>query len=214
MKSVSKQLNGLYVITNHQELSDEKLVDDVLLAIQGGAKIIQYRDKSLSQDKRLRQAQKLSELSKQHDVIFIVNDDIDLASAVKADGVHLGGEDESIESARSKLGKNAIIGVSCYNQFELALKAQQQGASYAAFGRFFQSSTKPGEIYASVDLLKQARKELNIPIVAIGGISYENAAPLIQAGADMIAVIDSVFGQDDITRAARQFQLLFKPQDS
>ena len=162
----------------------------------------------------MRQAQKLSELSKQHDVIFIVNDDIDLASAVKADGVHLGGEDESIESARSKLGKNAIIGVSCYNQFELALKAQQQGASYAAFGRFFQSSTKPGEIYASVDLLQQANKDLNIPIVAIGGISYENAAPLIQAGADMIAVINSVFGQDDIKRAARQFQLLFKQQDS
>jgi thiamine-phosphate pyrophosphorylase len=214
MTSVSNRLNGLYVITNHQNFSDENLVDDVLLAIQGGAKIIQYRDKSLSQDKRLRQAHKLSELSKQHDVIFIVNDDIDLARAVKADGVHLGGEDESIESARSKLGTNAIIGVSCYNQFELALTAQQQGASYAAFGRFFQSSTKPGEIYASVDLLQQAHKELNIPIVAIGGISYENAAPLIQAGADMIAVVNGVFGQDDIKLAAHQFQHLFNQQDS
>lgn len=214
MVSDAASLRGLYVITHHQHSPDQQLYDQAAMAIRGGAKILQYRDKSWGQKKRLAQAEKLRLLTRQKNCIFIINDDISLTKAVQADGVHLGGEDASIETARSELGDQAIIGVSCYNEFDRAVSAQQQGASYAAFGRFYKSSTKPGEIYASLELLKQAKNQLDIPIVAIGGISYENADPLIQAGADMIAVADGVFGQPDIRQAANQLQLLFDKQDS
>ena len=214
MHAASRSLFGLYVITNHQNRPETELYDQAAMAMRGGAKILQYRDKSQDQEKRLRQAGKLRELTKLHHCLFIINDDINLTMEVQADGVHLGGEDESIDHARSVLGKEAIIGVSCYNQFNRALSAQEKGANYAAFGRLYTSSTKPGEIYASIDLLEQAKQQLDIPIVAIGGISYENAAPLIQAGVDMVAVANGVFGQQDIEQAACKFQFLFDKQDS
>jgi thiamine-phosphate pyrophosphorylase len=202
------RLSGLYVITPALEPADEahqhRLLDDVELALLGGARIVQYRDKSHDSNRRLAQAQQLLNLCHQHDAIFIVNDDVELAAAIHADGVHLGGEDAPIPQARENLGSKAIIGASCYNRLELAIQAQEQGADYVAFGRFFPSRTKPRAVQADVDLLRRAKAQLRIPVVAIGGITAQNGAQLIAAGTDMLAVVDAVFAQADIAAAARQ----------
>jgi thiamine-phosphate pyrophosphorylase len=197
-------LYGLYVITPTAELANDHLLHDVELALKGGARIVQYRDKSRDSARRLHQAQQLLSLCNQHGATFIVNDDVELAAAVQAHGVHLGGEDVPLPQARQRLGVEAIIGASCYNRLELAIHAQQQGADYVAFGRFFPSRTKPHAVPAKIDMLRQAKEQLHIPIVAIGGITAQNGAQLIAAGADMLAVVDAVFAQQDIVTAARQ----------
>ena len=206
----NKQLNGLYAITDS---SQEQLVQEVELALKGGARIIQYRDKSSDSHKRLAQTEKLLDLCRRHSAYLIINDDVELASAVGADGVHLGQNDLDITSAREQLGDQAIIGVSCYNRLELATAAQEAGADYVAFGRFFTSKTKPQAVQAEIELLSEAKKKLQLPIVAIGGITPENGAPLIAAGADMLAVIHGVFGQRDIRAAAEQFEKLFEQKE-
>jgi thiamine-phosphate pyrophosphorylase len=142
-------------------------------------------------------------------VCFLINDDIDLALEAGADGVHIGLEDLDLERARRRLGAESVIGVSCYNRLELALQAQQDGADYVAFGRFFPSQTKPGDIRASAGLLRQASAELRLPIVAIGGITPENGADLLAAGADLLAVIHGIFGQEDAYAAAAAYHKLF-----
>ena len=202
----NKTLTGLYAITNS---SQGQFAHKVALAIEGGARIIQYRDKSTDQSRRTANALELLELCRRHHAIFIINDDVDLAVAIGADGVHLGQDDQEIQSARSRLGDSAIIGISCYNQLELAISAQNAGADYVAFGRFFPSNTKPQAIQAEIELLSEAKRTLRLPIVAIGGITPENGAPLIDAGADMLAVIQGLFGQQDIRTAAEQFHKLF-----
>ena len=207
----NQRLKGLYLISNHQHAEDQHLLDDVDLALQSGAKILQYRDKSLDQEKRLLQCQRLRTMTASYDCLLIINDDARLAQLVEADGVHLGQQDGNISDARQLLGNDKIIGISCYNDIELARQAADEGADYIAFGRFFPSRTKPNAVQASVDLLHQARN-LQLPIVAIGGISKDNAPGLINAGADMIAVIDAVFGQRDIKTATQQFQNLFTSQ--
>ncbi len=201
-----KRLKGLYAITDS---SQAQLVHQVELALEGGAHIIQYRDKSTDREKRLSEAEELLTLCHRYSAYLIVNDDVDLTSEIGADGVHLGRDDQDIQSARALLGDTAIIGVSCYNQLELASAAQEAGADYAAFGRFFPSSTKPQAAQAEIGLLQEAKKALQIPIVAIGGITPENGASLITAGADMLAVIHGLFGRQDIRAAAEQFQKLF-----
>lgn len=205
------RLQGLYLISNHQHAEDQHLLNDVNLALQSGAKILQYRDKSSDQEKRLSQCQRLRTMTASYDCLLIINDDARLAQQVEADGVHLGQQDGNIPDARHLLGNEKIIGVSCYNNIELARQAAAEGADYIAFGRFFPSRTKPNAVQASVDLLHQA-SNLQLPIVAIGGISKDNAPGLINAGADMIAVIDAVFGQRDIKTATQQFQNLFTSQ--
>jgi thiamine-phosphate pyrophosphorylase len=199
-------LTGLYAITDSGQ---RDLARQVELALKGGVHILQYRDKSPDQTRRLAQAKELLNLCRQHHAIFIINDDVELAAAVNADGVHLGRDDQNIESARTRLGKAAIIGVSCYNRLDLAKTAQDAGADYVAFGRFFPSSTKPEAIQAGIALLEQAKQALRIPIVAIGGITPENGGPLLQAGADMLAVIQGLFGQPDIRATAEQFNQQF-----
>jgi len=205
-------LYGLYAITPcdaHQPLSTSQLTSIVEHAIQGGARIVQFREKNQSLEHKLQQAGALKILCQQYDVYFIINDDVDLASAVQADGVHLGRGDMSLSHARQVLGENAIIGISCYNQLQLARLAQQRGADYVAFGRFFPSLTKPEAQSVDIGLLQQARSELAIPIACIGGINADNAKLLISAGADMVAVINSVFGVPDVAKAARQISQLF-----
>ena len=210
--SSNSRLHGTYLITHHDPYDDERLLSDSRNALIAGAGILQYRDKSSDAAKRLRQAVKLRNLTAEYGCLLIINDDIELAQQVAADGVHLGKHDNAIQPARSLLGPDSIIGASCYNQLSLALQACSEGADYVAFGRFFASTTKPAAVQAQPQLLKQARKKLDIPIVAIGGITHDNAPGLIKAGADMIAVINAVFAQPDITAATRQFQNLFKPQ--
>jgi len=205
-------LYGLYAITPctpQQALSTSQLSTLVESAIQGGARIVQYREKYLAFEQRLQQARALRALCDRQEVYFLINDDVALAAAVQADGVHLGSDDMTPTQARQVLGENAIIGVSCYNQLQRARDAQQLGADYAAFGRFFPSVSKPGAQQAEIGLLQQARSELSIPLACIGGINADNAKLLISAGADMVAVINSVFAAADVAKAARQISKLF-----
>ena len=203
-----RQLSGLYAITDGRLSTDGKLIQAVSEAIAGGARIIQYRDKSGDQARRTNEARQLLQLCRQHHATLIINDDVALAAKIGADGVHLGRDDGNIESARQQLPKG-IIGVSCYNDWQRAQAATQSGADYIAFGAFFPSSTKPDASRAEPTLLRRVKQELNVAVVAIGGITAENGAPLIAAGADMLAVVQGVFGQPDIRQAARQYTDLF-----
>ena len=198
---------GLYVITDGPRLD---LSDAVEQALAGGARLVQYRDKTREPVRRRLEARSLLALCRTYAVPLIINDDIALAHAIGADGVHLGEADESIVSAREALGPNAIVGVSCYDSLERAKEAAQQGASYIAFGAFFASPTKPLARRASVDLLHHSAT-LGIPRVAIGGITPDNGPSLVAAGADYLAVISAVFGTPNIRAAAQHFTQLFLP---
>lgn len=201
-------LSGLYAITDSSLSHDNKLIPAVSEAIAGGARVIQYRDKSNDQARRLDEAKQLLQLCRQHYITLIINDDVALAAAIGADGVHLGRDDDNIDAARQQLPAG-IIGVSCYNDWQRAQAATQAGADYIAFGAFYPSTTKPDAPQAEPGLLRRVKQELNIAVVAIGGITAENGAPLIAAGADMLAVVQGVFGQPDIRQAAKQYAQLF-----
>jgi thiamine-phosphate pyrophosphorylase len=200
---------GLYAIADTQYLDDAHLMPAVGEAIAGGARVVQYRDKKHVTVDRARQASELASLCRKHGALFIINDDVELAKQVQAAGVHLGREDVSIAQARAQLGPQAAIGVSCYNDLARAVKAQAEGADYVAFGSFFPSRTKPQAVRAGLELLCEAKQKLHIPVVAIGGITSENGAHLLAAGADALAVIEGVFGQADIRAAAQRYTRLF-----
>ncbi len=202
-------LRGIYAITDSQLLSDESLLPAVDAAIRGGARVVQYRDKSSNDELRHRQASVLNRLCQNNGIPLIVNDDIELAADVGAAGVHIGQDDASYQQARATLGGDAIIGVSCYNSLELALSAQQAGADYIAFGRFFPSSIKPLAVQATTELLDSAQGKIHVPIVAIGGINAQNGGILIQHGAAMLAVISALFADPDPERATNQLSQLF-----
>jgi thiamine-phosphate pyrophosphorylase len=208
------KIQGIYAITDPNLLTDNILYDSVSQAIDAGISILQYRNKTASYDLQQRQAEILNVLCKNNQVLFIINDSVQLARKVSADGVHLGKEDKNISQAREKLGESAIIGISCYNQLQRAIKAEQQGADYIAFGRFFPSKTKPHAISAIPELITQARKQISIPIVAIGGITAENANVLIKAGADSLAVINGIFAQKNTFAAAADLIEVFKHEKS
>lgn len=207
--SAARLPTGLYVITDSHLIPTDRLIDCVARAIEGGAVMVQYRDKDHPPAQREHEAATLAGLCQRHGIPLIINDDIELARTVGADGVHLGQGDAAPEQARSRLGDDAIIGISCYNRLENARLASEQGASYVAFGRFFPSASKPGAVFARPDLLVAARREFDLPIVAIGGITPENGTGLVAAGADLLAVIHGVFGQPDIESAARRYAALF-----
>jgi len=211
-------LHGLYVITpcsSIQPLSISELLFKIQSAIEGGASIVQYREKMLPAAQRLEQARAIKAVCDRNNVIFLVNDDVSIAYEAGAHGVHLGQGDLPFQKAREILGESAIIGITCHNQLELALRAQRQGADYVAFGRFFSSSTKPQAVKADLELLRRAKTELSVPIACIGGITAENAKLLLSAGADMLAVVDAVFGANDVKQAARQLAECFAAkQDS
>lgn len=211
---IHTRLAGLYAIADTQYLDDTRLLPAVNEAIAGGARIIQYRDKSHDAPTCRAQAKKIAALCRQHGVLFIVNDDVALAKESGADGLHLGREDTALTQAREILGPQAIIGVSCYNELALAEEAEKHGADYVAFGRFFPSRTKPQAVQASLNLLREAKRKLRLPVVAIGGITPENGASLIAAGADALAVIEGVFGQADVRAAAERYARLFTKPNS
>jgi thiamine-phosphate pyrophosphorylase len=205
------RLHGLYAITDAEENDSEKICRDVEAALRGGARLVQYRDKSTDNARREQTARALLALARQYEALLIINDDARLAAKIAADGVHLGQDDMPLREARTLLGPAAVVGVSCYNQLPLAQQAAAAGADYVAFGRFFASRTKPHAVQAELELLRRAKRELDIPVVAIGGITLANARELIAAGADMLAVMDGLFGQPDIAATARRFQALFTP---
>ena len=202
------RLHGVYAITD-PVLCGSQLIEKVRDAIAGGIRILQYRNKQASRNRQHEEATELLSLCRQHDVLFIINDDVELAADIDADGVHLGQQDRALREARQQLGADTIIGISCNNRFENALTAQQQGANYVAFGRFFPSQTKPQAPQAEIGLLQRARTELQLPVVAIGGITPANGAQLIAAGADMLAVIHGIFAQQDVRQAAQRYAALF-----
>ena len=204
-------LRGLYAITDSQLLADGRLLPYVKAALHGGVRLLQYRDKSAATTQRLREAEALQELCGRYGAQLIINDDAELAAQIGA-GLHLGQEDGSLAVARALLGRHAVIGATCHARLELASQAQAEGASYVAFGRFFASQTKPGDVLATPELLGQARQQLSVPIAAIGGISLDKAHELIGQGADLLAVIHALFAAPDaaeVERRARAFSDLF-----
>jgi thiamine-phosphate pyrophosphorylase len=194
---------GLYAITREGYPDAAALAEAVAAAIRGGAAVAQYRAKSAADP--LAEAERLLAVCRAGGVPLIINDDVELAGRIGADGVHLGKDDPNLEKARRILGPDAIIGVSCYDSVERAVQAEAAGAGYVAFGRFFPSRTKPGAPCARLETLAGAKRRLSVPIVAIGGITPENGGPLLEAGAGLLAVIDGVFGAGDPERAARRF---------
>jgi thiamine-phosphate pyrophosphorylase len=210
MPSAVVSIGGLYAITP-DEPDTAELLRKVRLALLGGARVVQYRNKIADGALRLKQAVALRELTRKFAVPLIINDDAALAQQVDAEGVHLGGADGSVADARAVLGSGKLIGVSCYNRLALAHEAVRQGADYVAFGSFFSSTVKPDAVAATPDLLRQARRELAVPLVAIGGIDAQNGAQLLEAGANALAVISAVFAAPDIEHAARQFSTLDYP---
>ncbi len=200
----SCSIDGLYAITP-EEQDTARLLSLVRPALEGGARVLQYRNKQASIDLKLEQALALRELAREFSVPLIINDDAVLAIEVDAGGVHLGGADGSVDAARKLMGADKIIGVSCYNRLSLAHDAEGQGADYVAFGAFFASTVKPSAPVATIALLHEARRAISLPIVAIGGITAENGASLLDAGANALAVISALFNAEDIAAAARQF---------
>lgn len=203
-------LGGLYAITDSALLTDGKLLPYVEAALAGGASLVQYRDKSVDTVRRQEEATRLKELCDQYDAHLLINDDLALASQLQV-GVHLGRDDGSLREARQQLGPDALIGATCHASLEYAEQAVAAGASYVAFGRFFPSVTKPGTPAATTGLLREARERFAIPIVAIGGITADNARQLYDAGADLLAVVHGLFGADsaaEVRRRALEFTAL------
>ena len=208
-----QNLKGLYPIADAQRISTNKIVNAVSEVLSAGVNIIQYRDKTNVKNVRKKIAYELKLLTTKHDAILIINDDISLAKKIDADGVHIGKDDCTIAEAKRKLGANKIIGVSCYNKFENAKQAQKMGASYVAFGSFFNSPTKPKAPKANIELITLAKKELTIPVCAIGGINKDNMRPLITAGADMLALISAIFSNASPKQVIAEYILLLQKFD-
>ncbi|NEV64521.1 thiamine phosphate synthase [Thiorhodococcus minor] len=206
---MTHRLHGLYAITPETSTQPSPLSDQITAAIQGGARLVQYRNKGSDRERKSAEAKSLLAVCRSAQVPLVINDDLDLAAAIGADGVHLGRDDPDPRAARERLGPQAIIGVSCYDQLALAMEAEAAGASYAAFGSFFPSTVKPNAVRPAPELLSEARKRLRLPLVAIGGITSQNGALLIAAGADMLAVVTGIFAQPDIAAAARAYTTLF-----
>ena len=206
--AVPRRVAGLYAVTP-EHLDEEPLLARAGQALAGGARVLQFRDKSADRAQRTRRALALAGLCKSYAALFIVNDDVELALASGADGVHLGRDDDGIAHARAMLGPHALIGASCYDELSRAQQAAQAGADYLAFGSFFPSRVKPGAVRAPLALLQAARRRFRLPLVAIGGITPDNAGQVIGAGADAIAVVSALFDAADTLGAARSFTRLF-----
>ena len=212
-------MRGLYAITP-VTLDSKQLIEQVSRAIAGGASVVQYRAKQLATDLAKTQAQALRAVTRATGTTFIINDDSELAIAVGADGVHLGRDDGGADAiprirkiyATRMPQRSFIIGLSCYNELSRAEAAVAAGADYVAFGSFFSSLTKPHALRADISLIHAAKTRFKIPVVAIGGITVENAPQLIAANVDAVAVISSLFEAEDIERRAREFTFLFQPE--
>lgn len=199
-------LRGLYAITPTELCLDPpRMLAAVEAALEGGARLIQYRDKSHDWGRRLDSVRALVALCEGADARLIVNDDVELAAAAQAHGVHLGLDDLPLQEARARLGPARIIGITCQDSLRRARAASEGGADYLAFGAFFGSRTKPDARRVTPDLLRAARIDCSLPLCAIGGIGPAHVAALVGAGADLIAAVEGVFGAADIRSAARAY---------
>ena len=201
-------MKGLYLVTPDWDDTDA-LIKATEMALTVGVGLLQYRHKTASGELRLEQASALLKLCRQHNVPFIVNDHIDLCIALDADGIHVGGTDASVAVVRTLIGKEKILGASCYGDFALAEQAQIAGASYVAFGGFYPSRVKKYEVSTPASIVSKAKSELTVPVCVIGGMTPENAKPLVKEGADMVAAISSVYSAADIATAVREFAAHF-----
>jgi thiamine-phosphate pyrophosphorylase len=209
MRAPANRIAGLYAVTP-DESDTGILCAKVSAALAGGAALVQYRNKGGATARLLKeQAAALLALCRHHRVPLIINDHLELALEIDADGVHLGGEDGSIAAARDLLTPHKILGASCYNTLERAEQAVSEGADYVAFGSFFASSVKPHAVHAPLSLLISAKRVIPVPVVAIGGITLHNAPQLISAGADAVAAVSAVFSAPDVSAVAGQFSRLF-----
>jgi thiamine-phosphate pyrophosphorylase len=212
MNRDGQPLRGLYAITPETEDAADCLAR-VRAALSGGARIVQYREKSGDAARRLTMALALRAATRDHQALLIVNDSLPLALAANADGVHLGGDDGDPAAARGVLGPGRILGISCYGDFARARAAARAGADYVAFGAVFASPTKPHAAHAELALFHRCRDELGLPACAIGGITLDNAAAAVAAGANMLATISDLFQAGDATAVearARAYQALFR----
>ncbi|WP_314444311.1 thiamine phosphate synthase [Massilia timonae] len=203
-------MRGLYLVTPNWD-DTEKLIAATDAALGAGAALVQYRHKEAGPALRREQATALLALCRRHGRPLVINDHIDLCQAIDADGVHLGHTDDGVQEARALLGKDKIVGASCYGELALARAAVEAGASYVAFGGFYPSPVKKYTFVTPPELLDQARAEFSLPIVVIGGMTPNNAAPLVARGIDLVAAITSVYGSRDPGAAARAFGALFPP---
>ena len=201
-------LSGLYAVTPDLDDTTE-LLRRVGQALQGGLRLLQYRNKPAAAALRREQAGALLALCRAQSVPLVINDDLQLALEIGADGAHLGREDGDLAAARAALGPGKLLGISCYDDIGRAREAKRVGADYVAFGSFFASPTKPAAVRAPLTLLAEARNELGLPVCAIGGITLQNAPQLIAAGADLLAVITDLFEAPDIRARAAAYTSLF-----
>lgn len=209
MARPERPLRGLYAITPDTP-DGTRLLADVEAALRGGCRILQYRDKLSDKAEQVARARALRRLTAAFDATLLINDDLALACLIGADGVHLGGEDGCLAAARAILGPERILGASCYADLANAAPALAGGADYIAFGAVYPSPTKPHAPRATVDLLREAKSRFAAPLCAIGGITLDNAPPLIAAGVNLLAVITDLFSAPDIAARAAQYQHLFE----
>jgi len=200
---------GVYAITPCETMEFSEVLLRTAAILQAGVSAVQYRDKSGHLPAQKVRAAALLVLCRAAGTPLLINDDPALAADIGAEGVHLGMEDPSPEAARQLLGADAVIGVSCYNDVERARNLVRSGADYVAFGAFFPTATKLPRATATLDTLRRAKRQISQPIVAIGGITPENSAPLVRAGADTLAVITSLYSADDPARQVDRFRTLF-----
>lgn len=195
----------LYAITDRHWLNGESLYQQVEKALQGGVTFLQLREKNLDKESFMEEARLIKELCRKYDVPFIINDNVEIAKAIEADGVHVGQSDMEAGDVRKKLGANKIIGVSA-KTVEQALLAEKHGADYLGVGAVFNTSTKTDATGVSHETLRDICQAVKIPVVAIGGITKDNVEELSGYGADGIAVISAIFGQSNITEAAKNLK--------
>ena len=206
--SLRGRIRGLYAVTP-DELDTDCLVRKVQMALAGGARVVQYRNKLASVALRREQAVALLTLCRTARTPLIVNDELDLVESLDADGLHVGRNDMPIDVARARLGKGKVLGASCYDRLTLAVAAYDAGADYVAFGSAFPSSTKPGAVQAPLSLYAEAKMRLACPVVAIGGITIENARGLVDVGVDAVAVISALFDTPSVESRAQEFARMF-----
>ena len=201
-------MRGLYLVTPDWD-DTRQLLEITELALRGGATIVQYRHKTADASLRQEQAECLLALCRSYQRPFIINDHVDLCLALDADGIHVGGTDASVAQVRAAVGPGKIVGASCYGSLELARDAYRDGASYVAFGGFHPSRVKKYPVNTAPEIVAQAKTDIPLPSVVIGGMTRDNAAPLVAQGADMIAAISSIYLAGDPQSAARGFAELF-----
>ncbi len=205
-------MQGLYLVTPNWDDTDRLLAVSEQALAAAPIAMLQYRHKEANAALRLEQAGALLALCRRHRVPFIINDYPELCAQLDADGIHLGGTDEEVAQVRSRLGPQKIIGASCYGDLPRALQAQLAGASYVAFGGFYPSRVKQYAVTTPPAIIEQARRDIHLPLVVIGGMTPANAAPLVARGAHMVAAISSVYQAESVAAAVRQFQSLFAQQ--